>query len=165
MYFHLTRGHVTPGNSKQWLSVVIFKWNTDFYQICSHCFLTSVSLQVSLMKFCLAEFENADHKNPFNRLSLSSDTCWSSFGISVQTWGGKKWFFISVDDAVYDLGLPLPLLTLCLEWHFLVLLLQANEMKTNALNHLQSEKEKKNWLYSKKGKNLIRGSILTQILD
>lgn len=64
----------------------------------------------------------------------------------------KKKFFISI-DAISYLDNPLPLLTLRLvTFLFLVLLLQANEMKTNVLNHLQSEKEKKNWLYSKKGK-------------
>lgn len=77
----------------------------------------------------------------------------------------KKKFFISI-DAISYLDNPLPLLTLRLvTFLFLVLLLQANEMKTNVLNHLQSEKEKKTDCIQKREKNLIRGSILTQILD
>lgn len=64
----------------------------------------------------------------------------------------KKKFFISI-DAISYLDNPLPLLTLRLvTFLFLVLLLQANEMKTNVLNHLQSEKEKKKLTVFKKGK-------------
>lgn len=76
----------------------------------------------------------------------------------------KKKFFISI-DAISYLDNPLPLLTLRLvTFLFLVLLLQANEMKTNVLNHLQSEKEKKKLTVFKKGKKTL-SEELTQILD